>query len=159
MNLLIMRHGDAVMHGSIDAERPLSARGVKEVETMANWLVSQDLVPDYLVVSPYLRAQQTAKVLTEQIIQPIKIETLDLITPDDSPVVAHNYLDGLFSLKSYKNVLVISHMPLVSYLTAELTFDNSTPIYATANIAQIDYNVTEMTGKLLQMVCPYDLLD
>ena len=47
-------------------------------------------------------------------------------------------------------------MPLVSYLVAELTVDQQSPIFQTAAIAQIDYDKNNMNGKLIRLVSPPD---
>ena len=64
MDLILWRHADAEddIH---DAERKLTAKGVKQAARMAKWL--RPRIPDSAVVlaSPAKRAQQTAQALTE----------------------------------------------------------------------------------------------
>ena len=64
MELILWRHADAE-DGIHDAERKLTAKGVKQAARMAKWL--RPRIPDSAVVlaSPAKRAQQTAQALTE----------------------------------------------------------------------------------------------
>ncbi|MCL6408333.1 phosphohistidine phosphatase SixA, partial [Dickeya dadantii] len=63
MQVLIMRHGDAVLDAASDAVRPLSDGGRDESCQMACWLNEQDIDIERVLVSPYLRAQQTLDVV------------------------------------------------------------------------------------------------
>jgi len=62
--LYVMRHGDALMTAPRDSLRPLSRLGHEQSIDSAEYLRSK-LVSDNsiggLLVSPYLRAQETAK--------------------------------------------------------------------------------------------------
>ena len=63
MDLILWRHADAE-DGIPDAERKLTAKGLKQAARMAKWLRAR--IPDSAVVlaSPAKRAQQTAQALT-----------------------------------------------------------------------------------------------
>mgnify|MGYP001942406546 CR=1 FL=1 len=65
-------------------------------------------------------------------------------------------IDGMSGMDE-QSLLIVSHMPLVSYLVAELTLGHHSPIFQTAAIAQIDYDVEKMTGKLVKLISPFDL--
>jgi phosphohistidine phosphatase len=64
LELILWRHADAE-DGIHDAERKLTAKGVKQAARMAKWLRAR--IPDSAVVlaSPAKRAQQTAQALTD----------------------------------------------------------------------------------------------
>ncbi|WP_413701673.1 phosphohistidine phosphatase SixA [Psychromonas sp. KJ10-10] len=59
MQIYIMRHGQAEMMANSDSERALTALGREESEMMASSLANQKVSFDAVMVSPYLRAQQT----------------------------------------------------------------------------------------------------
>ena len=61
--LLLLRHGHAVPHGSVepDFDRPLDTRGAKDTAWMAKWAVEAGAVPNLVVASPARRAQETAE--------------------------------------------------------------------------------------------------
>ena len=62
MELILWRHADAPP-GYPDSERVLSAAGRRQAEAMAGWLKARLPGPYRLVVSPALRAQETARAL------------------------------------------------------------------------------------------------
>ena len=61
--LLLLRHGHAVPHGSVvpDFDRPLDERGRRDTAWMARWAVDAGVVPDLVVSSPAQRARETAE--------------------------------------------------------------------------------------------------
>ena len=157
MQIFVMRHGQAEIVAPEDALRPLTVAGVKEAKITGQWLAKNSLPFDYIFVSPYVRAQQTADAVISQLSAVGTRETLNFITPEDSPKAVHDYLDGLCSERQYKAILFVSHMPLVSYLVAELTSDNAMPIFQTASVAKIDYDIEKMQGQLLGLTSPNDI--
>lgn len=157
MQLFIMRHGDASMTASSDAQRPLTKQGKVEASLMGKWLHGLDVNIDQVLVSPYLRAQQTSNEVLVQLDCKPCINTVDIITPSGNAAQVHDYIDGFCATKHCQQLLIVTHMPLVSYLVAELTFDQQSPIFQTAAIAEIDYDVKAMKGQLIRLISPLDL--
>jgi phosphohistidine phosphatase len=88
-------------------------------------------------------------------------KTLDLITPSGNAQQMHDFLDGLLSQFNEANcgdnnaaILIVSHMPFVSYLVAQLTENHQMPIFATGAITIIDYDTTRMKGRLVDVISP-----
>ncbi len=154
MQLYVMRHGNAVPSGQPDAERALTQFGEQETQDMANWLRQQNIRIEQIFVSPYRRAQQTAAILAQSFEHSVVSETLSFITPSDSARDFHDFIDGI---QGDGNVLVVSHMPLVSYLVGEFTAGQATPIFQTAAIAHIDYDRDKMSGELVKLIAPSDI--
>tara|TARA_R110000744_G_scaffold133214_1_gene241569 strand:- start:222 stop:707 length:486 start_codon:yes stop_codon:yes gene_type:complete len=157
MQIFVMRHGQAEMTAASDALRPLTANGVNEAKIIGQWLSKNQPKFDGVFVSPYLRAQQTADALIGELGNVGRRETLSIITPEDSPKAVHDYLDAICSAEQFQKILLVSHMPLVSYLVAELTSDNNMPIFQTASVAQIDYDTNSMQGELISLTSPNEL--
>lgn len=61
--LILLRHGHAVPHGSVrpDFDRPLDDRGIADTAWMAGWAADAGVLPDLVVASPAMRARQTAE--------------------------------------------------------------------------------------------------
>ena len=160
-----MRHGEAknfVEHGSRDdSHRALTTQGELEATMMANWLQKMQVNPRHVFVSPYVRAQQTCDIATSTM--RTAITTLDFITPSGDAKQVHDFIDGWCNEQSIADIqpehslLIISHMPLVSYLVAELTQSENAPIFATAGIAHIDYDIDKMHGTLQRLISPIEL--
>lgn len=159
-----MRHGEAqnyVGQGNCDdSQRALTHQGEQEAQIMASWLQKMQINPVQVFVSPYVRAQQTCAIVTSMM--QTSTTTLDFITPSGNAKQVHDFIDGWCSdkptalLQHEKSLLIVSHMPLVCYLVAELTQSSNAPIFSTAGIAHIDYNVETMQGQLLGLVSPLD---
>jgi phosphohistidine phosphatase len=170
MQVYIMRHGEAqnfVAQGSCDdSKRALTAQGKTEAKMMANWLQKMQVNPIHVFVSPYVRAQQTCAIATAMMQS--AITTVDFITPSGDAKQVHDFIDGWCSeqltaseqqesTRQEPSLLIISHMPLVSYLVEQLTQPGNTPIFATAGIAHIDYDIEKMQGTLQRLISPIEL--
>jgi phosphohistidine phosphatase len=166
MQLYIMRHGEASMNASTDAHRPLTELGRLEAEMMGKWFEHLSLDFAQILVSPYLRAQQTlSTVLSEMHIMQFppfvgidNITTVDLITPSAHAQDVHDYLDAFLLEKPCETLLIVTHMPLVSFLVESLTFKDQMPIFQTAAVAQIDYDIETMKGTLVRLISPHDVM-
>lgn len=152
-----MRHGQASNYASSDAQRQLTEQGFLEAKVMAKWVNEQSFTFDKVLVSPYIRAQQTAQAFIDELDQVVEMQTVSFITPAGQASEVHDYIDGISQLEKLSSVLVISHMPLVSYLVAEMTVDHNAPIFPTAGIALIEYDLRRMKGELTSFTSPYDL--
>ncbi|SET08689.1 phosphohistidine phosphatase, SixA [Thalassotalea agarivorans] len=154
-----MRHGQAEAESidKPDAQRVLTEQGKLEAKVMGSWLAKHQPALDFVIASPYIRAQQTADIVLNQQQGVPSRETSSLITPSGNASNVHDYLDGLLAIEKWQSIALFSHMPIVSYLTAELTDGNNTPIFQTAAIAVIDYDMKKMKGQLLELIAPNDL--
>jgi phosphohistidine phosphatase len=161
MQLYIMRHGEAhppTNHSVMsDSERKLTKQGEFEAQLMAKWLAKMNISVGHLWVSPYIRAQQTCDIVSENMC--VVAQTLDFITPSGEAKQVHDYIDGYIAQngQATKPLFIVSHMPLVSYLVAELTNYQAAPIFATAAIAEVEYDVITMQGELVRLISPLDL--
>ena len=159
MKIFIMRHGEAVEMLGDDSLRPLTSHGLLEAEQTGKWLACCKMPLSYVFVSPYLRAQQTCDSVINALVesQPKLLgqsETLNFITPSGNTKQTHDFIDGLLNDTTTQALLIISHMPFVSYLVAELTSTKQMPIFSTGTIAIIDYDTDKMQGQLIDMVSP-----
>ncbi len=158
MQIYIMRHGQASPMSSNDSQRELTEQGFLEASVMAKYLKNLALSFDRVFVSPYIRAQQTAHTVLENSEISAPLETLKFITPSGNAQEVHDYIDGICNVEKIERLLIVSHMPLVSYLVAQLTVEHESPIFQTAAIAQIDYDLQKMKGHLVKLTSPYDLV-
>lgn len=113
MTLWLLRHGEAEPRARNDAERPLTERGRKEVRKSAERLRGRELA--HILVSPYLRAQQTAELVRETLRLSLPLTTVDWATPGDSPRQAASHLDEYPG-----ECLLVSHNPLLGSLSGLL---------------------------------------
>lgn len=139
MQVFIMRHGDAALEAASDSVRPLTLCGCNESRQMANWLNSQTPDIERVLVSPYLRAQQTLATVREAFPLPESQDVLPELTPGGDPEMVGCYLQALAN-EGVKSALVISHLPLVGYLVSELCPKEAPPMFATSAIACVEFD-------------------
>jgi len=104
MEMILWRHADAEADETDDLSRELTERGRKQAARMAAWLTPRLPQGVRILVSPAVRAQQTARALGRA------IETCDAIAPGCT-------LDELLAVTDWPNreetVLVVGHQPLL----------------------------------------------
>jgi phosphohistidine phosphatase len=155
MQLFLMRHGEASFDAPSDKERMLTDTGRYNTRLMANWLTQTATSVDLVLVSPYLRAQQTWQEVSKHLPEPRQWLVMDDITPNGDPKYA---VDALLAYaKQYKadKVLVIAHMPIIGYMVSELVAGTEPPLFATSAIAQIDKHLEQ--ANLVGMYSPHTL--
>jgi phosphohistidine phosphatase len=134
--LYIMRHGEAHPRAASDAERPLTEQGAAQACMAAQWLVEKPL--SKILVSPYLRARQTADLVTQSLACALVPQVVAGITPDD-PVTGA--LHVVATEVAAGDVLIVSHLPLVGLLASQLLYghhQSPLPFY-TASMAAIEF--------------------
>ncbi|PIJ51525.1 phosphohistidine phosphatase SixA [Erwinia sp. OLTSP20] len=156
MQVFIMRHGDAALDAASDPVRPLTHCGCDESRQMASWLKNQSVSIERVLVSPYLRAEQTQQMVREVLSLPEGQEVLPELTPDGDATQVASYLQTL-AAQGISSVMVISHLPLVGYLVSELCPQETPPMFATSAIACVDYDPVSAQGQLLWQVSPSKL--
>ncbi|OOS00138.1 phosphohistidine phosphatase SixA [Haemophilus paracuniculus] len=157
MNIWIMRHGEAGFNASKDSERTLTEFGQAMAEQQGQWLGKrldqQNLSLDKILVSPYQRAKQTWQEV-ERGLQAVSsgknfshlVEEWDGITPAGEVQNVLNYAHFLRD-EGAKNLLIISHLPLVFDLVQAFTEHQHSVHFYPAVIAEIDWRTD--AGKLV----------
>ncbi|BFM48148.1 phosphohistidine phosphatase SixA [Marinomonas sp. THO17] len=120
-HLYILRHGNASPYSQTgDAERELTELGIAEAKLSAQSFKARQCPLDTVVVSPYVRAQQTAKTFLAELGGRSQFFTNDLITPAGR---VSQVTDWLEQQKS-ESILLVTHQPfaqdLVEYLTDQV---------------------------------------
>lgn len=119
-NLILWRHADAELCaiGQTDMARALTSKGVKQSRAMAAWLKKHLPKHTVVVVSPALRALQTAEALNH----PVIIE--DALQPETSVEQLLHYLHQ----HPAENMLLVGHQPWLGELIATLLDTGDAPI-------------------------------
>ncbi|MCW7547736.1 phosphohistidine phosphatase SixA [Photorhabdus sp. APURE] len=158
MQIFIMRHGDAALDAISDAARQLTPRGCDESQKMACWLAQQKHQIDLVLVSPYIRAEQTLQIVRKSLSLPDSEEVLSGLTPSGDAATVSSYLQFLAE-QGHNAVLIVSHLPLVSYLVAELCPVETPPMFATSAMICVDLNSQTGKGTLVWQVSPSQLAE
>ena len=137
MQIYIMRHGQAEMMANSDSERALTPLGRSESEKMASNLAQQGITFDAVIVSPYLRAQQTWASVRPFFPEIAIIQTIKALTPSGSAGKSVNEILALQAV-GIKSLLIVSHLPLVGYIVGELSPDAGVPAFATSAVGHVE---------------------
>lgn len=135
-----MRHGDAEpeVHNN-DAKRVLTSSGQQQVCRVITQIAPQirDTI-QHVIVSPYVRAQQTWNAIAHFFPQVQQVETSADVAPDGPYAQVADYLDVLVHYKEGSSVLVVSHLPHVDFLSSELCPSRAPVIFTPASVAIIE---------------------
>ncbi len=154
MKVFIMRHGEAAHFAASDAERELTPYGRAQSIAVAKGCKEQGFkLFDLALVSPYVRAQQTWKVVTEQLAAR-ECQIYDDITPYGDPEAVFSYVTALAQLNDLETVFIVSHLPLVGYLTAQFATNIVPPMFPTAGLACVEFDPETQKGELLWHIYP-----
>ena len=149
MDIFILRHGEAFPNAPSDAQRELTPQGCKRVEQVVHQhLLDKKINIETIIVSPLVRAQQTASIAKTVLHFNASLETTDFLLPEASPIELLNFIAS----KTITSVLLVSHLPLVGDLLSVLIDGNahSGMHLPTAGLAyvQAEYAAPSM-GKLM----------
>lgn len=156
MQVFIMRHGDAALNAASDAVRPLTECGRDESRQMAVWLTDQGERIDRVLVSPYLRAEQTLAVVAKELTLSGQTTVLPELTPGGDAQQVADYLHML-AVEGVSSVLVVSHLPLVGYLVSALCPQASPPMFTPSAIAYVTFDAQTGKGLLNWQMSPCDV--
>ena len=146
MRLYISRHGEAVGTAATDAERALTERGREALVDHWQRLKASGVRVSGLLVSPYLRAQQTADCIAK-VYDGLKRQECAELVPEASP---HRLLEWLLLNPVGEETVLVSHMPLVATLTGLLTEGVGSRVpYGTGSVACLDIDVIAPSGGRL----------
>ncbi|OOF41168.1 phosphohistidine phosphatase SixA [Rodentibacter rarus] len=161
MKIFIMRHGEAEVMAKTDKARHLTEYGKKQAFAQGEWLKnhinSTALSFDYILVSPYQRALETFEQVNHQFegaLQP-NLEIWEGITPYGSAELVVDYLTVL-EAQGIDSILIISHLPLVGEIVAELYGKRNPISFYPSTLVQIDWN--EGKGEIVSYHYPPEIL-
>ena len=154
--LFIMRHGEAEAPCLDDKNRQLTSEGRQQCIETSHWLCEHyctEKSVDLALVSPYRRTRQTFDMMSLDIVAE-KVEICDDIVPSGSAQVVSDYLfarihSAINTKQPIHRILVVSHMPLVSYLVDALCDSYTTSLFAAASVAVIKYSPRTHKGTLV----------
>jgi len=152
VRLWLLRHGQAEPHAATDAARELTAHGRQEVRQAAKQLAGRPLTA--ILVSPYVRAQQTAELVRSELGFSGPLTTVSWLTPDSDPREALKYLDERESAE----VLLVTHQPLVGALGGLLVHGHrQEPLpMRTASLAELEGDIPAAgLMELLALIHPH----
>lgn len=151
MRLYLMRHGEAEPAG----ERPLSAAGRQQVETVARAAARAGAKPVHIFHSGKLRAAQTAGILARHLsvtAEPCKAAGLD---PNDDPTAARELVEALS-----EDTLLAGHLPHLELFASLLLLGDAGRtllLFPTAGMACLERDLAARRWLVRWMITPETL--
>jgi phosphohistidine phosphatase len=155
VQLYLLRHadaGDPDAWTQDDALRPLSDKGRRQSEALADFLARRRFAPDAIVTSPKVRAADTAAIVGQRLGVNVTVDER-LAERLDVDVLA-GVLDGLTG----RRIVLVGHDPDFSELASTLSGAGYVPLKKGA-LARIDVSLPVQTaGGILRWLLPPDLV-
>ncbi len=151
-DLYIVRHGKAVSdYGKIsDIDRPLKERGIVDSLTMANRLLSKDIMPDKIISSSAVRAFHSASIFCRAF--DISVEKIQIVEQFYLSGTS-TLLDLIFSTESnVKSLMIFGHNPTFTDL-ANYFLNNEIDNMPTTGVVGIRFNTrswSEISRKTIE---------
>ena len=161
MQLFIMRHGEASFDALTDRQRVLTPLGKRQVEMSAKYINEQIQRLDLILVSPYIRTQQTLLACQSVLsIDENKVLNLPELEPDANVEDAINICMSYAQEFEAKSVLIISHLPLVNLLVDYwIPLHQNMSIFNVACVAQLEMNRETQDNRMIYFFNPYKQIE
>ena len=147
MKIILVRHGQAEDETRPDSARQLTDFGQQQAAQTAEY-VTTHYNPDYFMVSPYERAQQTLAAFQARAPK-IPSSVQDNITPSDD---ARQALMDIASIEA-QCLVVVCHMSIVAHIAGLLTGDHPESFsLAEARVFEMEFVMTGMATEVDRFV-------
>ena len=115
MRIYLLRHGIATAREdpATDSQRPLTKKGRNEMEGIAAALKKLKVKPDLILSSPYVRADQTARILADELKMKKKLKYSDLLVPEARP---QDILEAIPRDYPVDELVLVGHYPHMGLL-------------------------------------------
>ena len=116
MRLYLMRHGEAESKSDSDMSRILTRQGQSDVMNITAGFMKR-FKPDIIASSPYIRAKQTAELVSRQLDLAKPVQLWDELIPSGRPSIV---LDKITE-SGKTELMVVTHQPFISKFVDYLT--------------------------------------
>ena len=151
MQLLLLRHADAVTSAPSDDLRTLSDKGRAQAKRIGRFCLEHELKPDLILTSPFRRAEETARLVASEL--ECEPTVAGFLAPGMSPTTAFEALQAYMRLDS---VMLVGHEPDLSMLASRLLdlVDSSAIRFRKATLAGIELPTLRAGGGELDFLIP-----
>ncbi len=151
-----MRHGQAESLAGRDRDRALTHEGRRETLIMADRVAEIIGNSAHAMVSPYLRAQQTFEIVNQLLCLPAaRIESSNDLTPHGCADEVADLIFAVAEDAAFSSLLLVSHMPLVSFLVEALDRKHSAPMFAPSSVAHLVLDFERRDATLISLESPH----
>jgi phosphohistidine phosphatase SixA len=153
MLLYFLRHAEAEDEVTTDFARKLTPKGLEQADKVGKFCVRFGLVPDIILSSPVVRAEQTAKAVSKRL--------------DDREIVVERWiacgmtpdvcLESLAAYAKFDHVMIVGHEPDFSETISVLTGGSSVNIRK-ASLTAVDMPRLRAGAGRLEFTVPVRLM-
>jgi len=151
-----------------DIIRPISEKGIKKTKAVSKYLKNKKNEFDSIFCSPSLRTKQTLSCFLEHSLH----KNVEIV--EDQNIYEgseENFLLRISKIKKYKNILVITHEPKISFFIDYFLSDTkcfkkiSNLRFVTSSITTIGFdvkswnNISNLNAKFIRFIDPDVLLN
>jgi len=116
MKLFLVRHGEYVPE-TVDPEKSLSEKGKEDIHKLGEKLKSQGFLVDIIYHSTKKRAEQTAQIISKDILTGNRISAEEGLNPDDD---IKPWVEKIQNVEVGENLMIVGHLPFMEKLVAYL---------------------------------------
>ena len=147
MKIILIRHGQAEDETRPDSARQLTDFGQQQAVQTAEYITAR-YHPDYFLVSPYDRAQQTLAAL-QSLLPSVPSKIQENITPSDD---ARHALTDIANIE-VECLVIVCHMPIVANI-AGLLIDDYPESFSLgeARVFEMDFVMAGMAREIDRFV-------
>jgi len=155
MQLLLLRHADASSSAATDDLRPLSDKGRQQAQRVARFCKQNDIKPDLILTSPFLRAEETAQIVAQELGSELVLSAF--LAAGMMPFAA---IEELRASLRFECVMLVGHEPdLGSLAGALLGAGNPGAIrFRKATLASLEVESLTCGGANLEFLVPAKML-
>lgn len=154
MILYFLRHGQAGHNYPTDFERELTDEGKHASKNVGKFCAAMNIHFTHALVSPLVRAQQTAHAVLKKVAE-VPLTECEYLTPDSDP---RNLIEMLRSFPGDSRILLVTHEPFVSACISSLISGSETVhvVMKTTSFACVETHgvVVRGSGKLRWLLTP-----
>lgn len=159
--LILLRHGESAdkQIGQSDFDRTLTERGHHSITQLGLFLMSEEIIPDFILSSGAIRTKQTTQAMLEvlSVSSSAIIFDMELYLGFDL-----HYRDSILKICDHVNsLLVVGHNPSISSLTGIITGQHSKALLpGQAAYIELDLNdekIKRLKGRLVKFIGPFVL--
>ncbi len=156
MQLLLLRHADAVSSAPTDDLRSLSEKGRLQAKRVARFCKERELQPDLILTSPFLRAEETARIVAQELKSELVLSAF--LASGMMPSAA---IEELRAYLRFECVLLVGHEPDLSALAGTLLGAGNTGAIRMRKATLAGLFVESLTpgGAQLEFLIPAKLME
>lgn len=156
MKVFFLRHAEAEDVAASDYERRLTDRGREQARRVGTFCLGNDCVPEVILTSPLVRAEQTAQVVAG--VMPGCEAVIERWLA--SGMSADDFFEQIGSYKAHASVMVVGHEPdLSETISAALGSTNFSAVRVRkASLTLVEFGAVRAGGGRLDWSLPVRLM-